>query len=337
MTPRGPSAPWQTDARSSPDDTLERWARERAAPLAPGFVAARLERERRKAAGHARVAASPLLRRRSPHHVVPRALALAGLANRARRNALAVTLTRRVLALPSLPPAFDGFRLLHVSDPHFGADPILDDAVVESVAGIEHDLCVMTGDYRYRSFGPIGTAIDNVARLREALGTSADREAPLAVLGNHDSIEMAPPMEALGIRVLLNERVAIRRGDATLHVAGVDDPRYYRLDDVPRALAPVPGEQAVILLLAHSPERADAAAALGCDAYLCGHTHGGQICLPGGRVLARNARAPRERLSGAWRVGAMRGYTSRGAGVSIAVARFGCPPEITLHELRRAR
>ena len=322
--------------------------RERDVPPDPAFVAARLARERAKAAVLERVAATPSRHRRSPHHIVPRALALAGLAARARRNALAVRLTRRQLALPALPDALEGFRLLHVSDPHFGADAMLDDAIVASVAGVAHDLCVMTGDYRYRSFGPIETAIGNVARLREALGAGEGRDAPLAVLGNHDSIEMAPPMEALGIRVLLNERATIRLDDAALHVVGVDDPRHYRLDDLDRALgtrlgtqddrhADVGGDVSVTVLLAHSPERADAAAAAGCDAYLCGHTHGGQICLPGGHALVRNVRAPRARLSGDWRVGAMRGYTSRGAGVSIAVARFGCPPEITLHELRRAR
>ena len=281
---------------------------------------------------------------------MPRALALAGLAGRGRRNALAVTFVQRPLELPSLPAAFEGFRVLHVSDPHFGADPALDDAIVASVTDVEHDLCVMTGDYRYRSFGPFETAIAGLARLRDALAAAnVTGEAPIAVLGNHDSIEMVPSMEALGIRVLLNECATLRRGDASLHVAGVDDPRYYRLDDLPRALAArTPGRDGVepdgrgaseatdgatTILLAHSPECADAAAVTGCDAYLCGHTHGGQICLPGGRVVMRNARAPLERLSGAWRIDRMRGYTSSGLGVSIATARFHCPPELTLHTL----
>jgi len=335
------------------DESMERWARERPVPPAPGFVAARLARERGKSARLAQAAAGPLNRRRSPHYLVPRTLALSGLGELARRNALAIGLTRREYELPALPVAFEGFRVLHVSDPHFGAHPELDDAIVASVAGIEHDLCVMTGDYRYRSYGPIDVTLANLARLVASLDGNVSDAAPLAVLGNHDSIGMVPPMEALGIEVLLNDCTTLRRGGAALHVAGIDDPRYYRLDDLDRALAARddrgrPQERlqerlqersqerpSATLLLAHSPERADAAAAAGCDAYLCGHTHGGQVCLPGGHILMRNARAPLERLTGEWRTGRTRGYTSRGVGVSIAAARFNCPPEITLHTLVR--
>ena len=359
-TDDAPASGRKTQRVAPIDTTIESWARARTVPPAEGFVTARLARERTKAERLLALEASPIGRRRSPHHVVPRALALSGLAGRAWRNALAITFARRTLALPSLPAAFEGFRVLHVSDPHFGADPALDDAIVAGVADTEHDLCVMTGDYRYRSFGPIDTAIAGLERLRDVLAAAnVSGEAPLAVLGNHDSIEMVPPMEALGIRVLLNECATLRRDDASLHVAGVDDPRYYRLDDLPHALAartPDAGvasdattasgtsneaagetvDGAATILLAHSPERADAASAASCDAYLCGHTHGGQICLPGGRIVMRNARAPRERLSGAWRLGRMRGYTSPGLGVSIATARFHCPPELTLHTLRRA-
>mgnify|MGYP003868565917 CR=1 FL=1 len=265
---------------------------------------------------------------------MPRALALGGLAGLARRNALGIALTERPLALPALPEAFRGYRLLHLSDPHFGADPELDAAIVASVREVEHDLCVMTGDYRYKGFGPIETAVTNTLRLRDALGGEV-----LAVLGNHDVVAMVPPLEAGGIRVLLNESVTIRRGNATLRVAGVDDTRYHCLHDLDRALADDGGSahpESSTLLLAHSPEIAEAAAAAGCGAYLCGHTHGGQLCLPGGHPLMRNARASSGRLSGAWRVGAMRGYTSRGVGVSVSVARLFCSPEITLHVLERA-
>jgi hypothetical protein len=72
------------------------------------------------------------------------------------------------------------------------------------------------------------------------------------------------------------------------------------------------------------------------DAMLCGHTHGGQICLPGGIPLILNANAPRALCNGPWRYGRLQGYTSVGAGACIVDVRLNCPPEITLHTLRRA-
>jgi predicted MPP superfamily phosphohydrolase len=67
---------------------------------------------------------------------------------------------------------------------------------------------------------------------------------------------------------------------------------------------------------------------------LCGHTHGGQICLPGGIPVLTDCDAPRRMARGAWRHGRLAGYTSAGSGCSIVDARFHCPPEITLHTLR---
>jgi hypothetical protein len=68
---------------------------------------------------------------------------------------------------------------------------------------------------------------------------------------------------------------------------------------------------------------------------LCGHTHGGQICLPGGYPLTWDARCPRRLAAGAWSYGGMAGYTSVGAGSSVVNARLNCLPEITIHRLCR--
>lgn len=328
---------------------LERWRLRQGGRLASGYAERRLARERHKARAMREADGGPLRALTTPRRAVALALRASGMSGLGRRNACAVSLVRNTLALDTLPSALDGLRVLQLSDPHFGADPAIDRAIVDAASGVEHDLCVLTGDYRYQSFGPIGPALEGLARLREGLG-----EGVIAVLGNHDVLAMVPPLEAMGITVLLNECATIGREGALLHLVGVDDPRYYRLDDLERALADrdraaraVTGRDggrggpdrdgtapaATTLLLAHSPEIAEPAAASGCDGYLCGHTHGGQICLPGGIPLMRNARAPRERLRGAWRVGRMSGYTSRGAGVSLAPARFFCPPEITLHVL----
>ena len=189
--------------------------------------------------------------------------------------------------------------------------------------------CVMTGDYRARTYGHIDRALAGLERLRAQLG-----EKVYAVLGNHDSIHMLLPMESLGIRMLVNEHAVLTRGDDSLYLVGIDDPHYFRADNLEKAMLRIP-DGATRILLSHSPEMYQHAACAGVDLMLCGHTHGGQICLPGGFPLMCNARCPRTLCSGAWQYQGLQGYTSRGAGTSVVDVRFNCPPEVTIHALRR--
>jgi uncharacterized protein len=154
------------------------------------------------------------------------------------------------------------------------------------------------------------------------------------VLGNHDSIAMVPDMETLGIRVLLNECAVIERAPASLYLAGVDDAHFYRADNIEKAAADIPGG-CVSILLSHTPEIFRQAAHAGFDLMLSGHTHGGQICLPGGIPILLEADLPRAFGAGAWRYADMVGYTSVGAGSSVVPVRFNNRPEIALHRLVR--
>jgi predicted MPP superfamily phosphohydrolase len=254
-------------------------------------------------------------------------LRLTLLAGRARRNTVAFQVTENTLRLPALPPAFEGLTILQLSDLHLDIDTAFPAVLSEAVHDLEYDLCVLTGDFRYRTFGPWKPAMDALRRVRTYLS------GPIyAVLGNHDSIEMVPDLEDLGIRVLLNECVPIERPEGRIHLAGIDDPHYYCTDNIERACHDVPADE-VSLLLAHSPEIYRQAAHAGFDAMLCGHTHGGQIRLPGGIALMCNADCPRRFCAGRWRYADLQGYTSLGTGSSVAQARFNCPPEITLHRL----
>jgi predicted MPP superfamily phosphohydrolase len=152
------------------------------------------------------------------------------------------------------------------------------------------------------------------------------------VLGNHDSITMAPQLEALGIRVLLNECVAINRGGASIYLAGVDDAHFYRADSIEKAAGGIP-QDCVSVLLSHTPEIYRQAAHAGFDLMLSGHTHGGQICLPGGVPILIEADLPRAFGAGAWRHAGMAGYTSVGTGSSVVPVRFNNRPEMALHQL----
>jgi predicted MPP superfamily phosphohydrolase len=261
--------------------------------------------------------------------VIRAALTLAGLYRRGLANAEKVVLRENLVVSSKLPAAFDGFTILHLSDLHVDLNPGAMARARTLVEALRYDLCVLTGDYRGATTGPFEPALAGLATLREAIAAPI-----LAVLGNHDTIRMTPGLEALGMNVLLNERRTIERGGARIHVAGVDEPHFFRADDIDRAVDGVSCADFSILL-SHTPEIYARAAEAGVDLLLAGHTHGGQICLPGGTAVTLDSVLPRVFGAGPWRHGAMQGYTSVGAGSSVLPVRFNCPPEITLHRLQR--
>nr|WP_050783651.1 metallophosphoesterase [Methylobacterium nodulans] len=265
----------------------------------------------------------------SIHGLIRGALRLAGLYGRGRRNALAIELRRNEVALPDLPPEFEGFTLLQLSDLHLDINTAFTAALIERVQGLNYDLCVITGDYRARTFGPIAAALEGLRRLRPHL-----KSPVYAILGNHDTIRLVPPMEELGYALLLNEWVRIERGGAAIYLVGIDDAHFYRMENFHRAAHDIPA-RAVSILLSHTPEAYRHAAHAGFDLMLCGHTHGGQICLPGGIPVLTDADSPRALARGPWRYHDLLGYTSVGAGTCIVDVRVNCPPEVTLHRLRK--
>ncbi|MCZ6709490.1 MAG: metallophosphoesterase family protein [Gammaproteobacteria bacterium] len=265
---------------------------------------------------------------RSAHSLIRNVLRLTRLYARGQRNALDIRLVDHQVSLPHLPSSFVGMRILHLTDLHIDMSPEIAEAIIERVRGIDYDLCVLTGDYRFRSSGDIEACIHCMARLRASL-----KEPVYAVLGNHDSIRMLPKLEAVDIRVLMNEHAQIRRGSDVLYLAGIDDVHFFGAGNIPRAMTGIPSE-AVSILLSHTPEVYQEAADADVDLLLCGHTHGGQICLPGGFAMTLDARIPRRMGRGHWQFQQMIGYTSPGAGSSVVDARLNCPPEVTVHTLQ---
>lgn len=263
----------------------------------------------------------------SLHGWIRHGLRMTGLYRRSVENARRPALREHHFHFPALPLAFDGFRILQLSDLHLDMDLPTTRAIIEAVSGLDYDICVLTGDYRARTFGNCDAAMALMGELRDKLA-----DPVYAVLGNHDSIHMLPAMEALGIRVLMNEGDSLNRDGASIGLAGIDDAHYFHLHDIERAFAAVKNEP-VKILLSHTPEVYDEAAAAGFDAFLCGHTHGGQLCLPGGIPLKLESRCPRFLGKGAWRQGRMQGYTSTGASTSMVNVRLNCPGEITMHHL----
>lgn len=257
-------------------------------------------------------------------------LRLSGLYGVGRRGARNLRIAYNMVEIERLPAAFDGFRILHLSDLHLDLDPDHLGVVTRALEGIDADVAVITGDFRASTSGPYHAAVDLTSSLVGALPQPA-----YGVLGNHDFVEFVPPLESAGLRILLNETVPVDRGSSRIWISGVDDPHFYEADNLEQAAASIPTGD-VSILLAHSPEVYRRAAACGYDLLLCGHTHAGQICLPGGIPILSNARCPRRYKAGAWQRGTLHGYTSAGTGSSGVPVRFFCRPEITVHELRRS-
>jgi hypothetical protein len=263
------------------------------------------------------------------HGFIRHALRLSGLYGRAQANTRKIRILHNRLVIRGLPEAFIGLRILHLSDLHTDLDRRITGAIAERIQGLEYDFCVLTGDYRAKTYGPFDEALSGLASIRTQLQGSV-----YAVLGNHDSIRLVPGIESMGIRVLLNETEVIERNGQHLYLAGIDDAHYYQVHNIDKVAAEVPDGE-IALLLSHTPEVYRHAAYAGFAAMLCGHTHGGQICLPGGIAITWDAHCPRRLAAGTWRQGDMIGYTSVGSGSSVVPARLNCLPEITLHELCR--
>jgi calcineurin-like phosphoesterase family protein len=134
-----------------------------------------------------------------------------------------------------MPLKFDGFTILHISDMHVDMNEGAMHHLRTLLPELSYDICVLTGDYRGKTFGPFDAALDGLARVRSHL------KGPVyGVLGNHDTICMVPELESMGIRMLLNESEPIGRQDEIIYLAGIDDAHHYRVDNIQKAASEIP-------------------------------------------------------------------------------------------------
>ncbi|MFL6417517.1 MAG: metallophosphoesterase [Bryobacteraceae bacterium] len=257
-------------------------------------------------------------------------LQMTGLYNRGLQNALQPVVRRLEMWSERLPSSFDGYKILHVSDLHIDGRPLLTEKIQELLANVDADVCLITGDYRFEDHGPCDAIYPEIRKLLPYL---TRRDGVFSILGNHDISEIAFALSDIGLRMLINDSVEIRRGNESIWIVGIDDPFDYKCDDLPGSLANVPAQEFKVLL-SHTPELYQQASELGIDLYLCGHTHAGQIRLPVVGALRNNASCPKEYAYGPWRHGSMQAYTSAGVGCSALPIRYNCPPEVTVIELR---
>lgn len=255
-----------------------------------------------------------------------------GLYARGRRNALDVRIKNVDLSLPGLPKAFSPYRILFMSDLHIDGIDGLADRLIGLVRSVDADVCLLGGDYRMEMYGSFLSAKQSLGEIVRHIRA---RDGVYGILGNHDCLGIAPDLEDSGLYMLINDSVAIERDGARVYIAGVDDPHYYRCHSLEAAYRDVP-EDAFSILLAHSPEILHDMKGQQSDLCLCGHTHGGQIRLPGIGAVFTHCKTPRQFTAGRWQYNGMIGYTSNGAGSSGIPLRFNCPPEIVLLTLTAA-
>jgi predicted MPP superfamily phosphohydrolase len=237
------------------------------------------------------------------------------------------------LTLPGLAPAFDGYRIVQLTDLH--ASRLLEEpwmaAVVAKTNALDPDLVVITGDLAD------GTPAARAADVRPLQDLKA-RDGVLAIPGNHeyyaDYLGWMAAYRALGLDMLENAHVVIRRGDAALAVAGITDrqagPFGQTRPDLGAAMKGL-DRGVPVILLAHRPGGAEQHAQAGVTLQLSGHTHGGQILGP--NLLTKWANDGF--VSGLYHVGGMLLYVSNGTGLWNGLAlRLGVPSEITRIVLR---
>jgi uncharacterized protein len=258
----------------------------------------------------------------------------AGLAEAARAafaEPYQLAVERHAVALRRLPRELDGLRVVHLSDIHHspftGREQV--ERAVEVANSLQPDIIALTGDY-------ISHEREYIQPCAEMLGRLRARRGVYAVLGNHDNwvdAELITDLFQLaGIRMLNNEGMRFGDGGASFWLAGVND-TMVGLEDLPLALAGS-REDELKLLLAHNPIILRRAARAGVDLVLSGHTHGGQVTWRSER--SASGRVRRRILRGLGRRGNTQIYVTRGLGTVVLPVRYGCPPEVSLLQLRCA-
>jgi predicted MPP superfamily phosphohydrolase len=240
-----------------------------------------------------------------------------------------LSIERQEIFLRRLPRKLDGLRIVHLSDFHYGplVNPKHLERAVKAANDLRPDLIALTGDYISQDRAYAAGCAELVGRLRA-------RDRVYAVLGNHDHWTdaqlIADLFRAEGIRVLVNEGLRMDLKSESFWLAGVDD-TMVGLEDLSLAMAGSRVDE-FKLLLAHNPTILRRAARADVDLVLSGHTHGGQVTWRSEK--GRSGRPRRRMLRGLGRRGNTQIYVTRGLGTVVLPIRYGCPPEVSVLELR---
>jgi uncharacterized protein len=235
------------------------------------------------------------------------------------------------LAFPDLPTAFDGVRILQLTDIHYGPYSRREDlrSLIDLANEQKADLVALTGDFVLNSGRYIPECLEEISRLEAPLGV-------YAVLGNHDHREGAEAiiqgLESYGFPVLRNRWAGIEKDGQRIRLAGVADMEEDN-PDLDAAFGDIPKNEFCILL-SHNPDIAEFLDGYRADLVLSGHTHGGQFNFPiiGSPWLPNFYKKYKEGLCEGPK---SKVFVSRGLGVTLLPLRIACPPQMAVLTLRR--
>ncbi len=254
-----------------------------------------------------------------------------GILHRGQKNALDLIVNNIEFKFVNLPPAFDGFRILFISDLHIDKLPGLTDRLLEILGPLKYDFCLMGGDY----VCDVCTKGDLIkAQLTQIINLLTNKSPVVGILGNHDIYYYAQLLNSLGVIMLVNENYCLRHNGQNIFIVGPDDNKTYKAADAAACMENI-DSPAFKILLCHSPDCIKLFKNTDFDLCLSGHTHGGQMCLPGGLAMIVKCSGPRSFIRGRWKYRNTPGYTTTGAGSSGVPARFFCRPEVVLLTLRK--
>lgn len=255
------------------------------------------------------------------------------------------------LSFPNLPEAFDGSRIIQISDLHLGSfgsnrEPL--EEAVKLINAEKPDMVFFTGDLVNNFAGETRGWEDILEKIKAPLGK-------YSILGNHDYGDYTPwpspqrkqanfksilaANRRLGFKLLRNESVTIEKKGEKIDLSGVENwgnPPFPQYGDIEKAWNGT-GEAPFKILLSHDPDHWDAKVVgkKNYDLTLAGHTHGMQFGVTIGKFNWSPAQYKFKRWAGLYREGQQLLYVNRGLGYLGVPARVGMPPEITVFELRR--
>ena len=268
-----------------------------------------------------------------------------------------IEVTHTEIELPDLPAEFDGYRIVLLSCLHTAGFGPRERSLRGKLQGLEADLLVVAGDFRKLGCRPQ----DTLAACRRIFEGLHFPDGMLATRGNHDRQSMFGPLSKMGLRILFNDCFTVHRSRSP----GRQKPRGQEAGPTERPDGTEPGLAALTFVgvgsgvrrdpdwaaalsraeagglkigICHSPDGVVSASKHAIPLLLCGHTHGGQVCLPGlGPLLTETRLVGRRFASGLCRHEDTLLYVNRGIGWTALPLRFNCPPEISVLTLRPQR
>ena len=260
-------------------------------------------------------------------HFIKSIIKFVGLYKLGLRNAIDIQVKSTDIISSKIPSNFNNYKIMFIADLHLDGNRGIIKPLKEILSSNKADLYLLGGDYQFDLLGDYPL----LSNLYQELFSPISTKPIIGVLGNHDEYAIAESFEEIGITMLINESIAITKGDDFFNVMGLDDTHRFKAAKFPQK----PLNKALFnICLSHSSEIYKSVNTFGYDYLLSGHSHGGQICLPGRIPLIKAQKTPYHLNYGKWHYKKLMGYTTSGVGTTCVNLRYFSPPEVVIFTLK---